>query len=283
MPLIIYNPKSKNGKPQKKMQQFIDTHLKNEDDLSVIDITTEKDLNTILSSHDAKDPVYLLGGDGTLNYFINQTYDIHPLGYPITLIPIGSGNDFYRTLKKSPDDTQHIFALEANSHTHYFLNGMGFGIDGEIGAQVNLDPKKRRFSYLKETLKALITYQPETAEITVDGVKKSYDRTYLVVASNGQYFGSGMKITPRATLRDNDLDVVIVHSISRLKILLIFLSIYVGAHLRFKRHVTYLKAAALTATFPNDKTAQTDGETFPNIRTVSVRQTDKKTAFRTLR
>lgn len=280
MPLVIYNPKSRNGKPEKKMRQFLHREMKDEKDVRVIDITTEEDIKKVLKAHPKEDPVYLLGGDGTLNHFINQTFELHPLAFPVTLVPLGSGNDFYRTLKKDPAKAQSIYQVTTPFSTRYFLNGMGIGIDGEIGLHVNASPRKKRSTYFFETIKALIRYQPQTVEVTLDEHPYTFDRTYIVVASNGQYFGSGMRISPDASFADDALDVIIVHSISRLKILMIFLSIYVGKHLAFKKHVFHAQAKKITIQQPTPGVLQTDGETWPDQTTLTVQITDKKTAFR---
>ena len=279
MPLIIYNPKSRNGKPEKKIRKFIRKEMKGIQDYKVIDITTEKDLQRLLKSHPKEDPVYLLGGDGTLNHFINQTFELHPLGFSIHLVPLGSGNDFYRTLKKDPSKTQFIYEVKTPQETRYFINGMGIGIDGEIGLHVNASPTKKRSTYFFETIKGLVRYQPQTVEVTLDDTPYTFEKTYLVVASNGQYFGSGMRISPDASLSDDALDVIIVHAISRIKILMIFLSIYIGKHLAFKKHVFHTQASKITIKQSKPGVLQTDGETWPDQTTLTIQKTDKKTAF----
>lgn len=280
MPLILYNPKSRNGKPEKKMRQFLRSKMKDVQDVRVIDITTETDLSGVLKAHPKDDPVYLLGGDGTLNHFINQTFELHPLDFPITLVPLGSGNDFYRTLLKAPHAKQTIYRVQSPTTQRYFINGMGIGIDGEIVRHVNASPTKNRFKYFFETIKALVRYRPQPVEVTLDDQLHTFNRTYLVVASNGQYFGSGMRISPGASLSDDALDVIVVHSIRRLKILMIFLSIYLGKHLAFKKHVFHAQASNITIQQTTPGVLQTDGETWPDQTTLTVQKTDKKTAFR---
>lgn len=279
MPLIIYNPKSRNGKPKKKIRKFIRKEMQGVQNYKVIDITTEKNLPSLLKSHPKDDPVYLLGGDGTLNHFINQTYEWHPFDYPMTLVPLGSGNDFYRTLKKDPSNTQSIYEVKTPQGKRYFINGMGIGIDGEIGLHVNASSTKKQSTYFYETIKGLVRYQPQTVEVTLDETPYTFEKTYLVVASNGQYFGSGMRISPDASFSNDALDVIIIHDISRLKVLMIFLSIYVGKHLAFKKHVFHTQAAKITIQQSKPSVLQTDGETWPDQTTLTIQKTDKKTAF----
>jgi len=283
VPLIIYNPKSRNGHPQKKMKSFLKKTFKDGETPRIIDVTKEPDLPGILATWPVDDPVYLLGGDGTINHFVNQVFDQLPLPFPIILIPLGSGNDFSRTLKRTPTDTQPVYKMTTQDGPKYFVNGMGVGIDGVIGERVNQALKKTRLTYFIQTIKGLLTYTPQTVTVTTDTLTRSFDKTYLVVASSGQYFGSGMRISPNATWDDPGLDIIIVHAISRIKLLAIFLSIYVGGHLRFKKHVFHTQSQSLKIKLSQSSVAQTDGETWPNQTVVSVTMTEKKTAFRLAR
>lgn len=282
MAIILYNPKAKNTQTHQHVKNMRTNLLKRFSEVTLIDITQEDDLKARLSSLKADDYVVLMGGDGTIHHFVNQVYDLFPLPFPIHLSPMGSGNDFYRTLKKYQAPTQ-LFQMTLHGTPHYFVNGMGIGIDGEIGIHVNKDPKKRKSTYLKETFKALIRYIPETVHVEIDGHPYTFHKAYLVVGSNGQYFGSGMRIAPHANPEDQSLEIVIAHNISRLKILLIFLTIYLGQHTRFKKHIFTAKGSSLTVTFETPKVAQMDGECFENIKTLTVGVAEKKAAFRMFR
>src|SRR5688500_14290207 len=82
--------------------------------------------------------VFLIGGDGTLNYFINH---YHECRLPISLFPAGSGNDFAWKLhgKKSWEESFEIAmngkitAVDAGTcNGKYFINGVGIGFDGQV-------------------------------------------------------------------------------------------------------------------------------------------------------
>ena len=282
MAIILYNPKAKNTQASKSVAGMKRRLLKEHAEVIVIDITQEVDLKKRLLTLDKDTFVLLMGGDGTVHHLINMIYDALPLPFPIYLSPHGSGNDLYRTLKKGFGPIQ-LFDMHFQGKTHHFINGMGIGIDGEIGVAVNKDPKKRKTTYLKETLKALVRYQPENVVVELDGVAHTFEKAYLVVGSNGQYFGSGMKIAPKANPEDDFIDVTIAHNISRLKIIFIFLTIYRGQHPRFKKHVFTAKAKSLKVTFETPKVTQMDGECFENVKTLDVFVSEKKAAFRIFR
>jgi diacylglycerol kinase family enzyme len=282
MAVILYNPKAKNAHSLKSVHRLKAQLLKKGARVTLVDVTQEKDLPSLLKGLPKDTQVILMGGDGSIHHFVNTVYDLLPLPFPIQIVPTGSGNDFYRTLKKSNQDTD-LYAMTFANKTEYFVNGMGIGIDGQIGYHVNKDPRKRKSTYLKETFKGLLRYQPETVTVTLDGVKKTFKNAYLVVGSNGQYFGSGMKIAPKASLTDGKLDVVIAHDISKLKILLIFLTIYWGQHLKFKKNVYTQKVSTMTIEFETSKIAQMDGECYDGVFSCDVKKAEKKAAFRIYR
>ena len=69
------------------------------------DITTvSKDYPAFFASLSEDDVVILLGGDGTLNRFVNDTDGMH-IAQDILYAPGGTGNDFLRDLDKTPDGT----------------------------------------------------------------------------------------------------------------------------------------------------------------------------------
>ena len=97
---------------------------------------------------------WIVGGDGTLNYFINHypQFDL-----PMAIFKGGTGNDFHwmlygnisladqvdRVLNASPK------AVDAGyCNNHLFLNGIGIGFDGKV-VQDLLGKKKwnGKFSY----------------------------------------------------------------------------------------------------------------------------------------
>ena len=81
---------------------------------------------------------WLIGGDGTLNHFINRYPDIQ---VPVALFKGGSGNDFaWKLYGNKAVDAYIESALEGNTkkidagicNGKYFINGVGIGFDGEV-------------------------------------------------------------------------------------------------------------------------------------------------------
>jgi diacylglycerol kinase family enzyme len=77
--------------------------------------------------------------------------------------------------------------------------------------------------------------------VAVDGQTTEYKNVYLVAVQVGQFFGGGMKVTPNADMKDGLLDLIVVHSISRLRLFQVFPSIYSGKHLKYTQYVDYIQ------------------------------------------
>ena len=150
----------------------------------------------------------LCGGDGKLNHFVNDIADVD-IQNDVYLFPSGTGNDFKADvapnaegLIKINDYIKNLPVVEVNGMKRRFINGIGYGIDGyccEEGDRVRATSTKP-VNYTNIAIGGLLgKYHPANAEITVDGVTKTYKRVWLAPTMLGRYYGGGMMITP--TLR----------------------------------------------------------------------------------
>ncbi len=278
MTIILYNPLSKNRKSKRATKKLVDYYKKHKLPFRVKSLLKIQDLEDYLTNTPPDIKIILLGGDGTINTFINNSMKI-PLTYRIAIKPTGSGNDFLRSIKKQRPTHQYVMKLTHNNNIRYFINGSGMGIDGVIAHRVNQSRRKSRLNYFANTVKSLLTYKPTFLEATIDNASYRFKKAYLINVNNGAYVGGGMKLTPKAKLEENKLDVLIVHNINKLMLVLIFASVYLGIHTWFKRYVFTAKATHVQATMHSSQTAQCDGETFEGTQEIDVSLTDKKITF----
>ncbi len=275
MDLILYNPLSKNAKSNIQTHKLVRYYKKNRIPFRLKSILKITDIEDYLLDKDHIDKIILLGGDGTINHFVNNIINLD-IKQDIYLKSNGSGNDFLRSLKNNDSLPQHI--MESTYDTGfktYFINGTGFGIDGYVGYLMNESKGKSQFSYLINTLKALFRYIPEPLTITVDGETHHYDKAFLVTMNNGRYFGGGMQISPEGDITSPYLDVIVVHTIRKFLMLPIFFTIYLGLHTKFKRYVTHFKGKVITATFTSPQISQADGENYYDVTSITAKASGK--------
>lgn len=280
MDLILYNPLSKNAKSNIQTHKLVQYYKKNKIPFRLKSILKINDIKEYLEEKSHFNKVILLGGDGTINRFVNNIAD-YKIKQDIYLKSNGSGNDFLRSLKTNDASPQTIMETTYDNGTSmYFINGVGMGVDGLVAQMVNESEKKGKFRYMLSTLKGLIRYIPEETTITVDGKEHKYNKTFLVTVNNGRYFGGGMEITPKADISDDLLDVIVVHSISKALILFIFFTIYIGWHTKFTKYVTHFKAKDVHVKYTTPQVSQADGESTYDVTEMHVKSSGKKVHLR---
>ena len=280
MDLILYNPLSKNSKSNVQTHKLVRQYKINKIPFRLKSILKINDIKEYLNKKKEIDKVILLGGDGTINHFINDTVDYN-FSQDIFLKPNGSGNDYMRSLKGNDEKSQYIFetVYDTGFKTH-FINSTGMGVDGFVGYLVDQNVNKGVLGYFKSTIKAIIQYIPEPLKITIDGEVHKFEKAYLVVMGNGKYFGGGMKVAPYGDITDEYLDVIVAHSCGKLKLILIFLTIYMGKHVKFTKNIFYKKAKNVIAEYNTPQITQADGENYYDITTITAKSTGKQIHFK---
>ncbi len=277
--IILHNPLSRNKKSKRVTKKVVDMFQAKGVPFRLKSLLKIKDIEQYIKKTPKDIKILLLGGDGTINTFMNNTYNL-AVKNEIYLKGNGSGNDFLRSLKKQTPETQKIMVMNYNDKKRYFMNGAGMGMDGYIAHLVNLSKRKNRFNYFLNTLKAFITFKPKYAEVTIDGTLHTFKKAYLIDVNSGEYIGGGIRLTPRASLEGEMLDVVVVHKIPKILLFVIFLSVYLGKHTWFKRYVFYKKGKHVKATMFSPQIAQCDGESFEKTYQLEIKPTQKRAKFK---
>ena len=256
----------------------IEEWLKKENkEYEIIDLVeANKDVNGHASKIHRNDTLILVGGDGTLHRFVNAIRHIQN-NSEVYLYRGGTGNDFSRDFPKQMliNITEHIKNLpvvKVNGKEELFLNGCGFGVDGEVCLMVNdKTNKKKGLNYFKSAIMLLKGFKRYELELEVDGVRHTYKNVWFTVVNNGKYFGGGMKITPMSDRNDNILEACVIHSVPFWKILFIFPLIFIGKHMWFKHvGISVLKGQKFKAVASSEQVFQTDGEVLTGVGSFEV-------------
>jgi YegS/Rv2252/BmrU family lipid kinase len=163
----------------------------------------------------------VVGGDGTANLVVNAL--LRPGGEPrptVAILPAGSGSDFIRTFAL-PKDLESaaqrlvnaeryrcdVGLLEGRFGSRYFLNVADIGV---AAASVTVAERLPRWlggvRYGAGFWLKLARFPAR--EIVLEAEGRSFSGTAInVVAANGQFFGGGMNIAPRAAVMDGLFDL----------------------------------------------------------------------------
>lgn len=276
----MYNPLSSSGRGETLARKLDNILLGCE--IIYINVIEIKDYKTFFAQISEEDEVYICGGDGTLNSFVNATNGINYKN-KIYYYATGSGNDFLRDLGKenglSPFCINkylcNLPVATVDGREYRFLNGIGFGVDGYC-CQVaeDLREKNKRINYTAIVLKGfMFGYKPTNATVTVDGKEYKYNRIWLAPTMKGRSYGGGLRLCPQQDRLNSEEKVtfIAVHNAGKLKILTRFPSIFKGTHVKYKDIVAMHEGSEITVEFDRPSPLQIDGELIKGVKSYSVK------------
>jgi len=285
---LVVNPRAGAGRAQRWLPRLEDA-LRSRGARYVMHLTRAPGHATELVRRalgDGTPGVAVVGGDGTLNEAVNGFFDdegnpVRDDGPWLGPLPCGTGGDFRKTIgaPKEPSaaaarllraDPRPIDVgwLEFVQHdgspgTRAFLNIASFGVGGEVDRIVNESPKwlGGRAAFFVGTLRALARYRNRRVRVRLDGGEPRETSVLNMAIANGQYFGGGMHIAPRAKVDDGVFDVVGIETDALLRQLRLTRHLY-GDDVLTQEGVTFARAREILAE-PIDATPVTldvDGE-----------------------
>ena len=276
MKYILVNPLSNNKKGEEALDKVLDIL---QEEVEVLKIT-HINLVDFISKLKEHDEIILVGGDGTINNFVNKLNGKIPTN-KIYLFPAGTGNDFL----KDVDYKEGLFLMNkylvnlpkvtVKGHTYYFINGVGFGIDGyccEVGDKLKAESQEK-INYAGIAVKGLLFhFKKLKATVECDGEVTNYKNVWLAPTMQGRYYGGGLMIAPSQDRLSGDRLVtnVVYKTPSRLLALISFPSIFKGEHIKKKSIVKIVKGKKIKVTFNKPCSLQIDGETILDVTSYEV-------------
>ncbi len=255
---ITFNSKAGNGKAIAIVRQL-------QQKLHQLEIDCKSFSDQWPESFDQFSSVWLVGGDGTLNYFINK----YPaIAIPIALFKGGSGNDFAWKLygNKTTDEYFEIALHGAPKKTDagicngkYFLNGAGIGFDGEVVKDMGKNKLlPGHMAYLLTVMKKVFFYREREMIVETNG-NCSKEKLFMVSVANGSRYGGGFLVAPQAIVNDGELDIVLIKQIAPLKRFFYLHIVERGKHLNL-HFVEKSKTTKITIKSEQNLQAHLDGE-----------------------
>lgn len=270
--LIVINPVA--GKSSyKKRLKYLEDQL-NEVRVDYEQFFTEHGdsgrLKSILETNPSIDEVFVMGGDGTLNYVVNEIQGLH---LPISIVSNGTGNDSVKSIHGVLDFERQVeIAIHGTvkkfdlglCNGRYFVNGVGIGFDGEVVKEmVNRGNKQgRHIDYLLTVLRIVAGFKEQTLQFSMNGIPFE-KKILLLTISNGTTFGGGFIINPYAKTNDGLLDVCIINEVSPAKRFWHLPKLKSGGHYKMKQTEFHL-ASELKIEQTDKLVAHLDGEYIGN-------------------
>jgi len=248
------------------------------------------------------------GGDGTLCEVASGA-----IGHPnaeISVIPVGSGNDFVRAFGSAEEflDPQYYFARTASDvdtisweltlsdgsvKAGTAVNMCNIGFDAAV--VVNAAKVKRvpllggPLSYILGVLTTLIKKPVAQLSISLDNGDEIGGEFLLCTAANAAYCGGGYFASPLADVRDGSLDFITIRNMTRRFFIGMLNKYRAGTHLEepaLARYITRYSARKIAVNAEKPVSIAVDGEVYQitgaefevNPRSVNFAVSDKSKA-----
>lgn len=293
--LIIANPAAQLGTSERvaeRLQRFLSLYHHDRASFELVYTERARHAEELALGAAGFDSVIALGGDGVVHEVANGLMAIDRARRPaMGVVPVGSGNDFARTLGMSdftggslarylacervPFDVGRLSlwsnrearaAGEPPSAHEHFVETFSFGLDAAVAIGTYELREKTHLTgnalYMASGVDVLARrFQPYPARIALDGGAAEPFRTFIMAVQLGPTYGSGFHICPDADPTDGLFDVCIASGrATRVTALGLLLRAKNGGHVG-SRYIRFERARRVDIELEGrDYPMQADGE-----------------------
>ena len=217
--------------------------------------------------------------------------------FTLAVMPIGSGNDWIKTLeipkdfnkvaeliKKDSTGRQDVFCLSLRDDNtsrnleSFMANVGGVGFDANVCKKVNFEKntgKSGKVLYLKALISNILNFKTFDCVVEADGKEIFRGTTMSIALGAGKYSGGGMLQVPDAVLDDGLLDITIIPLMPLHRIIRAVPGLFTGKLLKDNPELISAKCSSLSIK-PLSSPAplvEVDGEVVGNLP-VSIERMD---------
>ncbi|KAA8964485.1 diacylglycerol kinase [Mycobacterium sp.] len=208
------------------------------------------------------DALVVAGGDGVI---ADALQALAGTGIPLGIIPAGTGNDHAREYAIPTKDpvaaadvvadgwTETVDLGRVDNHTGFskwFGTVAAAGFDSLVTDRANrMRWPRGRLRYNLAMLAELSQLRLLPFRLTLDGRDEISTDLTLAAFGNTRSYGGGMLICPRADHADGLLDITMVHSASRTRLIRLLPTVYKGSHVDLDE-VSTARAASVAVEAP---------------------------------
>lgn len=224
-----------------------------------------------------------VGGDGLLQEIANGILTqkiIDPTHITVSLISMGTGNDWRKTSGMHKAVDQAIIAIKAEKtmlqdvglityfdkdekRQRYCINFAGVGFDSYVVANTLPFKKYGEMAYLLGMVRCLFSYKKPMLRIS-SAEKTIETEAYMCIAGIGKYGGGGMKLIPHAVMDAGTFAITLAKDFTKGEVIRFLPKLFTGDLVNLKKvetwHTTLLKVEATE--HPESVFLEADGELF---------------------
>jgi YegS/Rv2252/BmrU family lipid kinase len=224
----------------------------------------------------------IAGGDGTLNRVVNTLLrSQHYRDIKLAVLPNGTGNSFaldlgivdmstaLEAINQGRLASTRLGVLSNSTEQRYFINNFGIGLVYQITSLASKMRFLGGFSYVVATLIHLIRLKPIQLQLTAGEVSYTLPVIFADVCKS-KYTGGDMLMAPSVSINKGEFQVILLKSVSRLKLLKAFPKLFRGEHLAYDFVVNF-KASDIHIESQPKSHSLVDGDLgFPGAFTIAI-------------
>ncbi len=220
---------------------------------------------------DGTDALVVVGGDGVIRLALQA---LARTDIPLGIVPAGTGNDHAREYCIPTGDPAAAVDVIAAEHTESVDLGLVRGPDGSnswfgtiaaTGFDSLVSDRVNRMRWPHGRMRYNLAILAELSQLRLlpfrlvfDGERELVTDLTLAAFGNTRTYGGGMRICPNANHSDGLLDVTMVHTASRTKLIRLFPTVFKGTHVELAE-VSTERARTITVESPGIN-AYADGD-----------------------
>jgi len=206
------------------------------------------------------DALVVVGGDGVIRLALQA---LARGDVPLGIVPAGTGNDHAREYRLPTADPERAVDLGlikgSDGSSTWFGTVAATGFDSLVSDRVNrMSWPHGRMRYNVAMVAELSKLRLLPFRLVLDGQREIVTRLTLAAFGNTRSYGGGMQICPGANHSDGMLDITMVHTASRTKLIRLFPTVFKGTHVNLD-DVTVDRARTVTVECPGIN-AYADGD-----------------------
>ncbi|MFN3839373.1 MAG: diacylglycerol/lipid kinase family protein [Cyclobacteriaceae bacterium] len=180
------------------------------------------------------DAVIAVGGDGTVNETARGLLHSET---PLGILPKGSGNGLARHLG-IPMNLDAALSALFNSQAikmdtfqlndHLSVNVSGIGFDGHVANLFGENKKRGFWGYARFVLREYIAFSGFEAQVVQGNNINSLHDSFIIALANSSQYGNNARLSPAASITDNQLNLVHIKKIPLPKGVLFAWNLFMG-------------------------------------------------------
>jgi diacylglycerol kinase (ATP) len=239
--LVVVNPKAGQGAAASLATQVVGYLASREISYRMISPSSAAETKSLVSEslrNGEASKLLSVGGDGLFHLLLQLAVEFK---VPLAVAPGGTGNDFYRTLgwfeHELTDYLEQLISTEPTFVDVGVVDGEYFGAVLSSGFDSVVNERANKLKWPKGPAKYNVAIALEFPKFNAIEFKIFADakvlevEAMLIAIGNGQSYGGGMRVCPSADLHDGQLDIMILHPVSKLEFLKVFPTVYQGTHI----------------------------------------------------